>query len=93
VVLTPRLPESVAKLPTGIPSCDAYLSRVEMCSQRMLAKTGSPSDAMQRITLSLDMTRRAWRNADLTAKGRAQLAETCSDSIRLYNMSASNACD
>ncbi len=91
----PHTPEVLTRdvKPVGIASCDAYLTHVEVCSRRMLSKLPtSQDDALARIVMSLDMTRRAWRNGELTPRGRAQLAETCSDSIRLYDMGAADAC-
>jgi len=87
------LPRKVT--PVGIASCDAYLTHVEVCSRRMMSKTGNDTDeAIAKIVLSLDMSRRAWRNAlpDMSPRARASLAETCSDSIRLYDMGAKSAC-
>jgi len=79
--------------PVGIAACDAYLARVETCSTRMLNRLpGDHGDAIARIVASLDITRRAWRNADLPPRARAQLAETCADSQRLYDSSASASC-
>jgi len=86
--------------PVGIASCDAYLTHVEVCSRRMLSKlsTKVPSydsdTAIAKVVMSLDMSRRAWRNTipDMTARQRASLAETCSDSIRLYDMGAAESC-
>jgi hypothetical protein len=88
------LPRNVS--PVGIASCDAYLTHVEFCSRRMLSKL-APRDAEEataKIVMSLDMSRRAWKNAipDMTSRARASLAETCADSIRLYDMSAKTAC-
>lgn len=88
------LPRNVS--PVGIASCDAYLTHVEFCSRRMLSKLArhDAEEATAKIVMSLDMSRRAWRNAipDMTPRARASLAETCSDSIRLYDMGAKSAC-
>jgi hypothetical protein len=95
-ILVPPRPEVLGRdvKPVGVASCDAYLTHVEVCSQRMLARLPGQGDALTRIALSLDMTRRAWRNAipEMTPRARASLAETCSDSLRLYDMSAASSC-
>ena len=88
------LPRRVS--PVGIASCDAYLTHVEYCSRRMLSRLAQrdAEEATAKIVMSLDMSRRAWRSAipEMTPRARASLAETCSDSIRLYDMGAKNAC-
>ena len=87
------LPRKVT--PVGVASCDAYLTHVEVCSRRMMSKTGNDNEeTIAKIVLSLDMSRRAWRNAlpDMSPRARASLAETCSDSIRLYDMGAKSSC-
>ena len=77
-------------------SCDAYLARVEVCSRRMMSRLpDGGGDALDRIVRSLDMSRRAWRNnmPDLSARQRASLSETCTDSQSLYDSSASSSCN
>ncbi|MEO6417769.1 MAG: hypothetical protein ABIP39_00080 [Polyangiaceae bacterium] len=79
--------------PVGINSCDAYLARIETCSRQIFARL--PPDnggALERILTSLEMMRRSWRNAELTPKGRASLAETCADSLRMYDSSVAGQC-
>jgi hypothetical protein len=79
---------------TGIKACDDYLARVETCSRQILGRLpdGGNSGALSRIVTSLDMMRRSWRNAELTSKGRANLAETCVDSLRMYESSVAGQC-
>lgn len=74
---------------TGVPECDAYLTRVESCSRGLLPRT-TQSDALDRITAGLDTARRAWREAAQNPSARPGLARTCSDSLTQYNESVKN---
>jgi hypothetical protein len=81
---------------TGVPACDAYLARIETCSTRMMSRLpNGGGDALDRIVRSLDMSRRAWRNAsvEMSPRMRASLSETCTDSLSLYDESASSSCN
>ncbi len=78
---------------TGIKECDAYIARIDVCSRQIFARLpGDTSAALGRIETSLDMMRRSWRNAELTPKGRANLAETCVDSLKMYDSSVKGQC-
>jgi hypothetical protein len=74
---------------TGVAECDAYLARVESCSRGLLYGP-SQSDALDRITASLDTARRAWRHAALNSSERPALASTCADALTQYNASVTN---
>ena len=74
---------------TGVAECDAYLARVESCSRGLLS-AASQSDALDRITASLDAARRAWRHAALNSSARPSLASTCADAMSQYNASVTN---
>ncbi|MEO7110470.1 MAG: hypothetical protein ABI183_08545 [Polyangiaceae bacterium] len=74
---------------TGVPECDAYLARVESCSRGLLSGV-SQSDALDRITASLDTARRAWRHAALNSSERPSLASTCNDALTQYDASVTN---
>ncbi len=66
-----------------------------MCSARMMSRLpGSGEEGLDRIVKSLDMSRRAWRTAytEMSPRMRASLSETCTDSLSLYNSSASASC-
>jgi hypothetical protein len=74
---------------TGVAECDTYLARVESCSRGLLSGA-SQSDALDRITASLDTARRAWRHAALNSSERPALASTCADALTQYNSAVTN---
>jgi hypothetical protein len=77
---------------TGIVACDEYLDRVESCSRALLPSNVEADRGFQRIQMSLDMTRRAWRNAAANTAAKPELARTCSDARALYESSVEDKC-
>jgi hypothetical protein len=77
---------------TGIAACDEYLDRIESCSRTLLPHNAEADRGFQRIRMSLDMTRRAWRNAATNTSAASELARTCSDARALYESSVADKC-
>jgi hypothetical protein len=86
----PGTPRDVVS--TGIPVCDAYLMRVETCSHALLPNNDEAERGFERIQMSLDMSRRAWRQAALNKSERPELARTCTNARALYESSVENMC-
>jgi hypothetical protein len=75
---------------TGVPVCDAYLARLEICTRRMLSSQGEPMQ--RRFQESFDLMRRNWRRAAQTGVGRESLVDSCETSLRMYNESMKGHC-
>ncbi len=77
---------------TGIAECDAYLTRVETCSRTLMPDSDAAQRGLERIDMSLDMTRRAWRHAAETGAERPELARMCKDARAIYESSVESYC-
>jgi hypothetical protein len=56
----------------GVPECDDFIAKYEACVDSEV-----PAAMRAAVKSSLDSSRAAWRNAAVTAEGRADLARTC----------------
>ncbi|MEP7121174.1 MAG: hypothetical protein ABJE95_09700 [Byssovorax sp.] len=63
------------KTSVGVPACDEYLFRIELCI------SGLGPDVRDALSTSLKATREAWWSAASTPKGREALAGTCEQAL------------
>jgi hypothetical protein len=78
---------------TGVLVCDAYLTRLETCTHRMLTSLPAPDVTTEhRMMDSFALMRRNFRRAARTDAGRESLVDTCQTSLKMYDESAGSQC-
>jgi hypothetical protein len=78
---------------TGVPVCDAYLARLEVCTTHILSGLPSRDEAtLHRMLESFDLVRRSWQRVAKTEQVRESMVDSCGTSVRLYNDSVRKQC-